>query len=108
MRALARHTDPDTSKDAADSVHTGYREEQIIDALRHHFQYGATTTAIADYLGLPAWSVSPRMRPLMRKNLVRDSGIRDVSASGRRCIVFEIVKSAAAWELRLLADVTQQ
>jgi hypothetical protein len=109
MRGAARHTDPDTALDAADSIETTRREEAVLTALKES-AYGLTTLQIAERLNLPPWSVSPRIRPLRRKGLVRDSLVRAVGPSGRKLTVWEAVsgkyEKPQPWELRLLADVT--
>lgn len=84
----ARHSDPDTSKDAARKLDTNHIEKLVTDALTIIGPIGATTEELASDLNLPLVTVSPRMRPLARKNRVRDSGERRKNESGRAAIVW--------------------
>jgi len=71
-RAFARNSDPDTSHAAARRVTPKIQrlERQVIDALRL-FPDGLTVHGISAATGLDKWSVSPRMKPLEKKGLVR-------------------------------------
>jgi hypothetical protein len=94
MSALARSTDPATSCQAAFQFDPAVSkiEQRILDELRGLGRGGLTTHALAAVLGLELVTVSPRMKPLVEKNLVRDSGRRAESPSGRKRIIWEIVR----------------
>jgi hypothetical protein len=76
--ASARHTDPETSREAAEHVDTERLEVRVLFALALS---PMTTHQIAAYLRLPVVSVSPRIAPLRRQGKVRDSGIRSQGRS---------------------------
>ena len=71
-QALARRSDPDTSHAAADRVSpkVAALELRVVGALRP-LSAGLTVPEISDLTGIDKWSVSPRMKPLERKGLVR-------------------------------------
>ncbi len=87
--ASARSTDPDTSKGAAASLNPDRISElegQVLGAL---VKFGdGTIREVSDHLGVDPWSISPRFRPLVRKNRIRDTGRRRVGVSNRRAIVW--------------------
>jgi DNA-binding CsgD family transcriptional regulator len=85
----ARRNDPGTSKDAARSINTTPLEAAVYGCLKAHGP--KTSFEIADILRLSLVTVSPRLRPLADKCLVRDSGVRRLGKSGRNQIVWEIV-----------------
>lgn len=87
--ALARRADPDTSKDAAANVNVTSLEAAVYGCLKAHGP--RTSFEIADILRLSLVTVSPRLRPLADKCLVRDSGVRRIGQSGKRQIVWEII-----------------
>ena len=74
MTALARRHNPQTSHDAASKVDVTRSESIVIEALT---QYGPMTTQeIAAKIGRPRENISSRLRPLERKQVVKDSGER--------------------------------
>lgn len=94
MSALARSTDPATSHQAAftfDAVAETI-QQRILAELRGLGRGGMTTHALAAVLSLELVTVSPRMKPLVTAGLVRDSGRRSDSPSGRARIIWEIVR----------------
>lgn len=88
MNAVARTSDPSTSHDAAASVHSTSLEAKILDKLKSYAAPGATTYELAAALALSLVSVSPRMKPMQKKGLVRDTGYRARGASGRQQIIW--------------------
>ena len=72
--ALARASDPDTSHDAAASVNVARAEGRVLDCLR--VMGKANNNEIAEYLACRVNASSPRIAPLCRKGLVRNSGLR--------------------------------
>ncbi|MBZ5700287.1 MAG: hypothetical protein LAN84_00410 [Acidobacteriia bacterium] len=83
----SRRRDPDTAKKAAAAVPVADLEARVLQALR--LLKGATTHELAWFLKVDLVSVSPRMRPLAEKGLVRDSGERRRGESGRASIVWK-------------------
>jgi hypothetical protein len=83
----ARRRDPETSKAAARHVDTNQLEAIVLDALRSHPR-GLTSHQIASLTGLSLVTVSPRMRPLVRKNLIVDSGEKRAGVGFAKSIVW--------------------
>ena len=86
----SRRRDPATSKAAARSVDTNELECRVLGYLAENGP--ATSHDIAEGLPHPLVSISPRLKPLVERNLVRDSGKRKAGASGRKSIVWEVVQ----------------
>lgn len=95
-RAMARATDPDTSHDAAASISEG----ALRDSQRFVWQIlkwnGPRSDTGISGLSLAQYSDS-RLRTarceLVRKGLVRDSGRRERTPSGRWAAIWELVPS---------------
>lgn len=88
--AWARGTDPRTSHEAAASIRLSELQDTVLQALKI-IPGGATSLELADALCMSPWSVSPRIKPLVKKGLVRDSGRTRMGVSGRASIVWEAV-----------------
>ena len=88
MNPLARTTDPETSHEAAARAPTDL--EARVLAVLGRFANGATTYELSAAMGESLVTVSPRMRPLVNKYLVEDSGIRRRGESGRNQIVWRL------------------
>lgn len=103
-QAYARSTDPETSHEAAGSISAEHlRQSQW--AVLHLFQYYGPMThdeTISNYnlnkyeqcRDWPKQSPSgirTRCRELVRMGRIRDSGQRQVLATGRKAIVWEVV-----------------
>lgn len=87
-KVYVRNTDPQTSRNAAQTVDLNALEQLTLDALREHGPM--TTHEIAAKVGRERDSISPRMKKLVAAKLVRDSGERRVP-EGRS-------KAAIVWE----------
>jgi DNA-binding MarR family transcriptional regulator len=87
-QAHARSTDPETSHAAAASVDCPPLDRKLHDGLKLLGSYGATSEELADQLNLRLVSVSPRLRPMERRGLVRETEERRPGASGRLQIVW--------------------
>lgn len=90
--ALARSSDPITSHQAAfdfDAAAVGIEQRILIELRSIRGRGGMTTHALAAVLGLELVTVSPRMKPLADKRLVRRSGRFSESSTGRKRIVWE-------------------
>jgi hypothetical protein len=68
MTGSARNTDPDTSHLAAKKVDVTKLEQQVIDAVRQHGPI--TAYEVADVLGIPLPSITPRFSPLEAKGRI--------------------------------------
>lgn len=86
----ARLADPDTSKAAAKTVTAESLEAIVLSCLRKHPE-GLTTHELAEHTGLSLVTVSPRMAPLRKKNLVRDSGERRATGTRSKAIVWKLI-----------------
>lgn len=71
--ALARKTDPETSKEAARRVDTSNVETLVLLAVQRTGKRGATTKELEKSLGVDRVTISPRMKPLARKHLIRQT-----------------------------------
>lgn len=71
--AYARSTDPDTSHTAARSMEAKVSalESLVAETVRASGQCGMITQEICDELSLEHQTVSPRMRPLINKQILR-------------------------------------
>lgn len=86
QHALARKKDPLTSHDAALSLDEALPtlEARVLRALENAGDFGATIDELVDALGdLDKVTISPRLRPLCNKGLVRDLGAQRKGKSGR-------------------------
>jgi predicted transcriptional regulator len=81
-----RKEDPDTSVKAAISLNASRLEGLVHEILRVSGD-GLTSHEIAGGLSMNLVTVSPRLRPLVRKGLVRDSGNKRQTPSGRYAII---------------------
>ena len=88
-----RQNHSETSHEAADSVEVrlGGLQRQVLDYLATG---GATDEEIQDQLNMPPSTQRPRRRELQLHGLVRDSGIRRATRSGRRAVVWEVAVGA--------------
>lgn len=88
--ALARTTDPQTSHDAAATVKVNELEQTFLNTLATTYPVGLTADGVAAITGLPLNSVSPRTRPLVKKGLLRDSGLKHPTRTGTKAIVWSL------------------
>jgi hypothetical protein len=89
--AYARGENPETSHDAADSVRgeaAGLLESKVYNHVFWKGDDGATAWEICQITGIPNESLTPRLAPLRRKGLIKDSGKRRPGGSGRNQIVW--------------------
>jgi len=90
-QALARGSDPDTSHDAAQDVQGGKAsrmEQQVLDMLKQ-YPDGLTGHELVHLTGIPYQSCTPRIRPLVRKGLVIDSGNRREGPCRKQNIIWK-------------------
>lgn len=89
-RAHARNDDPITSVEAADSVHdiTG-AQQKVLEAFRRH---GPMTDEqlFALGLGLSPSGTRSRRAELVDRRLLEDSGVKSITKSGRRTIIWQV------------------
>jgi len=89
-RALFRKTDPETSKQAAESVPVERLERMVYEAIK-----SLPDGAIADDLekilpGVKLNSITPRIAPLIKKGYIYDTGERRRASSGRSQRVLKV------------------
>jgi predicted ArsR family transcriptional regulator len=70
--------------------------EELVLSILQRRPSGLTTHELADVLQLSLVTVSPRMRPLVRRGAVIDSGERRKNVSGRASIVWKAVNDPCA------------
>ena len=89
-RGLARHTDPQTSHDAAKSVKVGQLQLVLLQELRSSEGRGLTIKELRLVSQIPMESISPRFAPLRKMGLIMDTGERRQNPGGRKGIVWDI------------------
>lgn len=99
----ARKTDPQTSKDAAESINATELEMIWLDAIAKwgklpEYFPGLTTNEGCALTGLTQNSLTPRTAPLQRRGLIKDSGLRRAGESGRKSIVWML--AGPKWHLK--------
>lgn len=72
----ARNTDPETSHEAYRSLNLTFLEDKVLKALQPYRPRGRILDELMEDTGLDKVTVSPRLRPLCRKNLVTELGKR--------------------------------
>ncbi|KKN38019.1 hypothetical protein LCGC14_0757840 [marine sediment metagenome] len=87
---LARHTDPETSRQAAISMMkpAAIQRDQIVNALRAHGPMNHWQ--LDNVLGLQHPSAARRMRELIRQGRVRDTGRTSPTGTGREATVYDV------------------
>lgn len=93
---LVRNDHPDTAKQAATQANTGRTRAWVQDFIEGNGEYGATDEEIIEAafaVGyVSANSLRPRRVELVRDNVVMDSGERRKTRSGRKAIVWVVIK----------------
>lgn len=91
--ALARNADPQTSHEAAARVGVNEMEQMVLATLRTHGPQ--TTTEIAALNRTDRDSISPRMKGLVERGLVKDTGeTRVPPGKSRQSIVWAATTQA--------------
>lgn len=88
--AYARKHDPDTSQRAASFMRgeiANKLERKVLNAVRSS-PAGLTNHEIVALTGLTWNTATPRVRPLVRKGYVMDTGKRRIGPTNRPCIVW--------------------
>jgi len=90
-RGLARATDPETAKEAAESVDPSRLEKIVLDVIKS-FPDGCISQDVEHMLAeYRASSITPRYRPLMKKGLIVDTGEKRPGFSGRNQRVMKAI-----------------
>jgi len=79
-----RHTDPETSRDAAMDVNAGDLKDKVERRLASYGKDGATADQIAQDLGRKVVSVTPRFRPLEQENRILRTNNKRKSLSSNK------------------------
>lgn len=96
-QAFARSTDPETSHEAAASIsaeHIRMSQKAVLGLLQTFGSMTHEQMVTRRYGAHPIQSPSgirTRCRELVRMGLIRDSGARQMLATGRKAIVWEVV-----------------
>ena len=87
------HNYTDTSREAAASMVTRapVDRQRVLDTIRWAVNIGATCAELEDLLDLSHQTCSARINGLHRQGLIRDSGNRRLTDSGRKAIVWTAV-----------------
>ena len=82
----------DTSRAAAESVvvSAAVWRGRVLEAIRAAGREGATADGIAALFGTQHNTTSPRVTELSLSGLIRDSGRRRLTRSGRHAVVWEV------------------
>lgn len=91
--AFARATDPATSHAAAAAVegeHANRMEKLVLVELRKYREMGLTNHQLVAATGIAWNTITPRVRPLVNKGLVLDSGLRRLGPKGKKCVVWKL------------------
>lgn len=107
-RTIARRSDPETSREAASRVASvGVTRRAILSELAHRDRLGGAGATDPEILTLLRLSLSvsdsgarTRRAELVRLGFVEDSGVRRLTSSGRRSVVWRITEAGRA----LIAD----
>jgi hypothetical protein len=97
----ARNTDPETSREAADSLKTSHLQEIILTVLGRA-RAGLTTHEIAAACGIGYQTITPRMKALCSKALVYDTGLRRTWEGGPGSPA--TTRKSIVWQLTALRD----
>lgn len=87
----ARRNDPPTAKKAARDVRAGTLMDTCLRAIEQA-DCGLTIEELSACTGISIVSVSPRMKPLVKRGLIKDSGKRRTNSSGYEAIVWKRVR----------------
>ena len=90
-KGFARNTDPQTSKEAAQSVDVTNLEQIVLDVIKSYPKGCITEQIELDLPDVRISSISPRIRPLINKGLIIDTGEKRPSSSGRNQRVLKAV-----------------
>ena len=91
LMAFARKTDPVTSKEAAATVNVSSMEQTVLDVIKSYPKGCITEQIELDLPDVRISSISPRIRPLINKGLIIDTGEKRPSSSGRNQRVLKAV-----------------
>ena len=83
MEAYARNTDPETSHEAAARTDVTKLQSLVLQALGET-KVAMSSLAIAKYLNIPVWSISPRLKPLENNGkIVCVGSLPAINSSGK-------------------------
>ena len=88
---MHRRDDPNTSVNAANSVKVAKLEQIVFDWLKSQGERGGTTEEISNALNISRVTISPRMKPLKKKNLITESTKKRKGSSNRYSIVWVVI-----------------
>lgn len=88
--ARARNTDPPTSHAAARSMEPTRLQLLVLNCIQSFGDKGVTAEQVADCLHVDKQSITPRFRPLVEGDLIKDSGRKSVNRSGRSAILWVV------------------
>jgi len=91
----ARSTDPITAQMAAHSAENNraLNEEKVLEIL-HSFKKGLTARELSEFLEMDYVTVSPLLRPMARRGLIHEAGMKENGATGKKALVWKAGPSA--------------
>ena len=90
-RGLSRNTDPQTSKEAAQSVNVTSLEQIVLDVIKRYPQGCISQDVESELAQYRSSSITPRYNQLIKKGLVIDTGKKRPGFSGRNQRVMRAV-----------------
>ena len=91
----ARSTDPITAQMAARSAESNraLNEEKVLEILRS-CRHGLTARELSEFLEMDYVTVSPLLRPMARRGLIHEAGMKENDATGKKALVWKHGPSA--------------
>jgi hypothetical protein len=86
--ALSRSSDPGTSHEAAASLDTTRLRQIVLGTLETVYPDGLTSQEIGDRAGIGRDTISPRMKPLEKMELVERNGTRVPQGGNKKQIIW--------------------
>lgn len=91
----ARSTDPITSHMAARYAEDNREQnEEKVLAILNTCRHGLTAREISEFLEIDYVTISPLLRPMARKGLIHEAGIKQNHSSGHKALLWKAGKSA--------------
>ena len=90
-RGLSRNTDPETSKEAAQSVNVTNLEQIVLDVIKRYPNGCISQDVESELAQYRSSSITPRYNQLIKKGLVIDTGEKRPGFSGRNQRVMRAV-----------------
>jgi hypothetical protein len=91
----ARSTDPITSQMSAREAESNREQnEEKVLALLNTCRHGLTAREISEFLEIDYVTISPLLRPMARKGLIHEGGLKQNHSTGHKALLWKAGKSA--------------